>query len=80
MQVKIVDGARVIQANARDVKVMREAAGLFGFILDVCPPAAWPDQDSLGDVKALLASCIDACSGDSEETAEELPAAAGEVT
>lgn len=86
MQVKIVSGERQIQANGRDLKLMREAAGLFAFVLDNVPadellefvecdslPQTSPLDagDVLAELPAWLQAAILACEGQGDGEQED---------
>lgn len=90
MNVRIVDGKRVIEANGRDRKVMREAAGLFGFIWDNAQidrlteekpiiPLAFSLED-VENAKELLEATLAVACEPEDDDAEEVEKAAGATT
>ena len=81
MNVRIVEGKRVIDANGRDRKVMREASGLFAFVwdnvkvLDSDGKSAFTLED-VENAKGLLEATIASACAEGEDVAK----AAGETT
>lgn len=77
MNVRIVDGRRVIEATKPELACMKKAAGLFRFVWDNMETCNWHDL-ALDDVGGLMRAAIE--ESDPEFVPANVAEKAGETT